>query len=136
MRMFSLRPMIGASVVVAAAGILGAGLALSPASAVVGPSSAGPDAAVTCTSGSPCQTYKNKGLGAGVEGINTKNSPFGSGVIGNATQAGIGVTGTSLNGFGVNGTSTNATGVSGTGATFGTFGYSGNGTGVEGQSSG
>ena len=134
MRRFSMHPIIGTAVIVGAAGILAGGVALTKASAGPSNGAVDPNAVVKCTSGSPCQTYKNTGLGPGVEGINSKNSPFGSGVLGSATQAGIGVSGTSLNGFGVSGTSTNATGVSGSGASWGTFGFSSNGTGAEGQS--
>lgn len=126
----SIRPVYAAASIAAAAGILAAGLALKPAFAVSG--SLSPDTA--CNSSSPCKTYKNSGLGAGLQGINTNNSPFGSALIGTATKFGSGVSGTSVGGFGVNGTSTNATGVSGTGASFGTFGFSTNGDGVEGQS--
>lgn len=135
MRTISLRPIMGAAVVVGAAGILAGGLALSPASAVVGQGAVDPNAVIKCTDTRPCQTYKNTGLGPGVRGINTNSSPFGSGVIGSATQFGNGVLGQSVGGNGVNGISMNATGVTGTGATFGTFGYSGNSVGVEGQSS-
>src|SRR5690348_2600260 len=102
------RPVFAAASIVAAAGILAAGLALRPASA----NDATPN--TTCASGSPCKTYKNSGLGAGLQGINTNSSPFGSGLIGTATKFGNGVLGSSVNGFGVNGSSTNATGVSGT----------------------
>lgn len=134
MRAISMRPMTGAAIVVAAAGVLAGGLALSPASAVVSQSSVNPDAVIKCTNTRPCQTYKNTGLGPGVRGINTNSSPFGSGAIGSA-QNGNGVLGQSVNGDGVNGTSMNAAGVSGTGSTFGTFGYSTASVGVEGQSS-
>ncbi|HEY7995067.1 MAG: hypothetical protein ACHQY2_04220 [Candidatus Eremiobacterales bacterium] len=135
MRTISLRPMMGAAVVVGAAGVLAAGLALSPASATVGQGTVDPNAVIKCTDTRPCQTYKNTGLGPGVRGINTNSSPFGSGVIGSATQFGNGVLGQSVSGNGVSGTSQNAAGVTGTGLTFGTFGYSTGSVGVEGQSS-
>src|SRR5438132_8315074 len=114
------RPVFAAASIVAAAGILAAGIALMPAFATSG--SVVPD--TSCNSSSPCVTDKNSGLGAGLKGVNTNSSPFGSGLIGSATKYGTGVSGTSVKGFGINGTSTNATGVSGTGATWGAFGYS------------
>jgi len=124
------RPVYAAASIVAAAGILAAGLALRPALAT----DAGASPNTTCSLSTPCKTYKNSGLGAGLQGTNTNSSPFASGLIGNSTKGGTGVSGNSVNGFGVNGQSTNATGVTGTGASFGTFGFSTNGTGVEGQS--
>jgi len=135
MRTISLRPMMGAAVVVGAAGVLAGGLALTPASATVGQGTVDPNVVIKCTDTRPCQTYKNTGLGPGVRGINTNSSPFGSGVIGSATQFGNGVFGQSVSGNGVSGTSQNAAGVTGTGLTFGTFGYSTGSVGVEGQSS-
>jgi hypothetical protein len=135
MRTISLRPMMGAAIVVGAAGILAGGLALSPASAVVNQGTVNPNAVIKCTDTRPCQTYKNTGLGPGVRGINTNSSPFTAGVIGSSTQGGNGVLGQSVNGNAVNGISQNAAGVTGTGSTFGTFGYSTASVGVEGQSS-
>ena len=135
MRFLSIKPALGAAAIVVAAGALAAGAALMPASA--GPNGPNPDAIVACTSGTPCQTYKNKGLGAGVEGINTKNnSSFTSGVLGSAGTFGNGVTGfAGAGGNGVSGQGGN-TGVSGTGGTWGVFGFTSvsGATGVEGQS--
>jgi len=135
MRFPTIKPTIAAAAIVAAAGVLGAGLALKPA--VAGSTGPNPFATVKCTSGTPCQVYKNTGLGAGLQGINTKNnSPFTSGLIGSAGTFGNGVTGfAGTSGNGVNGQGGN-TGVSGTGGTWGVFGYSNvsGGTGIEGQS--
>lgn len=135
MRFLSIKPTLAAAAIIAAAGALAAGVALVPASA--GSTGPNPDATVACTSGSPCQIYKNKGLGAGVQGINTKNnSSFTSGVIGSAGTFGTGVNGfAGTSGNGVAGSGGN-TGVSGTGGTWGVFGFSNvsGGTGVEGQS--
>ncbi|HEY7994487.1 MAG TPA: hypothetical protein VID24_09760 [Candidatus Eremiobacteraceae bacterium] len=135
MRTPTIKPTIAAAAIVVAAGALAAGLALKPA--IAGPTGPNPDLSVTCTSGSPCQTYKNKGLGAGIEGINTKNnSSFTSGVVGSAGTFGNGVNGfAGTSGNGVNGTGGN-TGVSGTGGTWGVFGFTNTSfaTGVEGQS--
>ncbi len=133
MRSIVVRPVIAAASIVAAAGILAAGLALRPA--IAGSTAVSPDASVTCTSGSPCQTYKNKGVGAGLQGINTNKSPFGSGLIGTATGNGNGVSGFSTTNNGVNGSGANV-GVSGTGGTWGVYGYTNasGGIGVDGQS--
>jgi hypothetical protein len=128
------RPAIAASSIVAAAGILAAGLALRPAFA--GSDGVHPFAYVKCTSGSPCQTYKNTSTGAGLQGINTSSSPFASGLIGSAGQYANGVSGNAgTYGNGVNGSGGN-TGVSGTGGTWGVYGYTSlaYGTGVQGQS--
>ena len=132
MRFPSIKPTIAAAVLVAAAGTLAAGLALKPA--IAGSTGPNPDLSVTCTSASPCQIYKNKGLGAGIQGINTKNnSPFTSGVVGTAGTFGNGVNGVAgTSGNGVTGSGGN-TGVNGTGGTWGVFGYASAGTGVEGQ---
>ena len=134
MRFPTTKPAIAAAAIVAAAGVLAAGLALKPA--IAGSEGVNPDASVTCTSGSPCQIYKNKGLGAGLQGINTHNSSFSSGLIGTASTFGNGVSGfAGASGNGVSGTGGN-TGINGTGGTWGVFGYSNlsGGTGVEGQS--
>lgn len=134
MRFLSIRPALSAAAIVAAAGALAAGVALMPASA--GSSGVSPDALVKCTSSSPCQTYKNTGLGAALEGINTKNSAFTNGLVGSAGTFGNGVAGfAGSSGNGVTGSGGN-TGVSGTGGTWGVFGFSNisSGTGVEGQS--
>ncbi|HET9341456.1 MAG TPA: hypothetical protein VFO25_00905 [Candidatus Eremiobacteraceae bacterium] len=133
MRTPTIKPTIAAAAIVVAAGALAAGLALKPA--VAGPTGPNPDLSVTCTSTSPCQVYKNKGLGAGIQGINTKNnSSFTSGVVGSAGTFGNGVTGfAGTSGNGVSGSGGN-TGVNGSGGTWGVFGYSSAGNGVEGQS--
>jgi len=133
MRFPTIKPAIAAAAIVVAAGALAAGLALKPA--IAGPTGPNPDLSVTCTSSTPCQVYKNKGLGAGIQGINTKNnSSFTSGVIGSAGTFGNGVTGfAGTSGNGVNGSGGN-TGVAGTGGTWGVFGYTSTGqAGVEGQ---
>lgn len=133
MRTPTIKPTIAAAAILVAAGALAAGLALKPA--IAGPTGPNPDLSVTCTSTNPCQVYKNKGLGAGIQGINTKNnSSFTSGVIGSAGTFGNGVTGfAGTSGNGVSGQGGN-TGVNGTGGTWGVFGYSSAGNGIEGQS--
>lgn len=144
MRFLSIKPALGAAAIVAAAGALAAGAALMPASA--GSTGPNPDAIVKCTSSSPCQTYKNTGLGAALEGINTKNTVVANGLLGSAGTFGNGVAGfAGTSGNGLAGTGGN-TGVSGTGGNWGVFGFanasgaigvegqSDNGTGVEGFS--
>jgi hypothetical protein len=121
-----------AAAIVAAGGLLAAGLALRPASAgVVGPS---PNAVVNCSKAAPCQTYKNTN-GAGLEGINvTKTAaagleglggPLGIGVVGTAGDSGTGLQG-----------SGGDYGVYGTGGDWGVFGWTEEiaGTGVQGRS--
>ena len=131
----SIRPVLVAAAIVAGSGILAGGLALHPALAGGGSQLVNPFAVTHCNSGSPCQTYSNKGIGAGVQGVNTNTSPFSSGVIGSSTQNGNGVSGFGNNGAGINGNSTNGTGVSGSSsASWGVYGYSSNGVGIQGQS--
>ena len=95
------RSTFAAAAIVAAGGMLAAGLALRPAVAgVAGPN---PNTVVKCTNASPCQTYKNT-IGAGLEGINvTKTAAagleglggtFGIGVLGTGGSSGIGLEGT------------------------------------------
>jgi hypothetical protein len=134
MRFLSIRPTLAAAAIVAAAGALAAGVALVPASA--GSTGPNPDAIVKCTSSSPCQTYKNTGLGAALEGINTKNSAVANGLVGSAGTFGNGVLGfAGASGNGISGQGGN-TGVSGTGGNWGVFGFTSlsGATGVEGQS--
>ena len=135
MRVPTLRPIIVATALVAGSGILAGGLALRPALAG-GSGSINPFAIVTCNNNSsPCETYHNKGIAAGLEGINTNASPFSSGLVGSQTKSGTGVTGVGVGGFGVSGTSSSATGVSGSSSTaWGVYGYSTSGIGVQGQS--
>jgi hypothetical protein len=131
----SMRPVVAAMAIMAGAGILAGGLALRPALAVGGSTMVGPFSIVHCNSGNPCQTYSNKGIGAGLEAINTNASPFSSGVIGSSTQNGNGVSGWGNVGTGVNGTSGSGTGVAGSSSSsWGVYGYSGGGIGVQGQS--
>jgi len=124
MRTIFLRPAFAAAAVVAAAGVLAAGLALRPAIAGAGSEGISPDGFVKCVSTSPCQTYKNTDIGAGLEGINLNPSAFASGLIGQESgKYGTGVTGRSGPfGNGVAGSGGN-TGVSGTGGTWGVYGY-------------
>ena len=131
----SMRPVLTAMAIFAGAGILAGGLALQPAFAVGGSMMVGPFSIIHCNSGSPCQTYSNKGIGTGLQGINTNSSPFSSGLIGSSTKNGSGVSGQASTGFGVNGTSSSGTGVSGSSSSsWGEYGYSTNGIGVQGQS--
>jgi len=135
MRVSTLRPIVVVAVLVAGSGILAGGLAVRPALAGGGSGMVNPFAIVHCNSGSPCETYSNKGLGEGLLGINTNSSPFSSGLQGQSTKNGTGVSGYSNAGFGVSGTSSSATGVSGSSSTaWGTYGYSQSGPGVQGQS--
>lgn len=126
------RSIFAAAAIVAAGGLLAAGLALRPASAgVAGPN---PNAVVKCTTASPCETYKNTN-GAGLEGINvTKNAaagleglggPYGIGVLGTGGSSGIGLEG-----------SGGDYGVYGTGGDWGVYGFTDEaaGEGVEGRS--
>src|ERR1700704_5619160 len=134
MRVPTLNPMIVVAALVAGSGILAGGSALRPALAN-GSGPINPFAIVHCNSGSPCETYSNKGLGAGLVGTNTNSSPFSSGLQGTSTKNGTGVSGYSNAGFGVTGGSSSATGVSGSSSTsWGTYGYSQSGPGVQGQS--
>lgn len=131
MRLIKVRPAFAAASVVAAAGILAAGLALRPAIAGVSP-----NASVVCTSSSFCQTYKNKGTNGALQGIATKGQAAGLSGINTNSAIGVGVTGSGgTSGNGVNGYGGN-TGVSGTGGTWGVFGFTSasGGYGVEGQS--
>jgi len=132
MRIQLSRTSLAASSIVAAAGILAAGIALEPAFAG-GTAFVGPFVIVKCSNPTACQTYQNSGLGVGLQGITVNKSPFVSGLKGVSTKNGNGVTGTSNTGNGVSGSGGN-TGINGTGGTWGAFGFSTDGTGVEGQS--
>jgi hypothetical protein len=134
MRVSTVNPMIVVAALVAGSGILAGGSALRPALAN-GSGPVNPFAIVHCNSGSPCETYSNKGVGAGLVGTNTNSSPFSSGLQGTSTKNGTGVSGYSNAGFGVTGGSSGATGVSGSSSTsWGVYGYSPSGVGVQGQS--
>jgi|SRR5579863_677978 len=135
MRSLNLRPVIGAAVIVAAAGILAGGLALKPVLAADGSFKVGPFTVIHCVTGAPCQTYSNQGTGSGVEGINTNKSFAGSGVVGSATGNGTGVTGSGTDNNGVSGYSASNAGVNGgTSSGWAVYGYTFDGTGVYGQS--
>lgn len=134
MRKIIMRPTLAASAIIAAAGILAAGIALKPA--IAGGEAVGMFGTVKCSSANPCQTYKNS-IGAGVMGINTTSSYSGAAVVGQATQNAYGVSGFSTGNAGVNGYSGNNAGVSGSGnnaGSWGVYGYSNQGqAGVQGQ---
>jgi hypothetical protein len=130
-----MRSVLGASAIVASAGILAGGLALRPAFAVGGAAQVGPFSVIHCTSNSPCQTYSNQGKSAGVEGVNTNASFSGEGVLGTGTSGGAGVKGNADNGDGVYGSSTNGYGVSGSSeSNYGVAGSSTDSIGVLGDS--
>ena len=126
------RPIFAAAAIVAASGMLAAGVALRPAIAgVYGPS---PDAVVKCSSASPCQTYKNTNS-AGLEGINTTKTGS-AGLEGLGGTYGIGVLGTGgSSGIGLEGTGGDY-GVYATGGDWGVYGFTEEaaGTGVDGRS--
>lgn len=111
MRITFMRPTLMTAAIVASAGILAGGLALRPALAVVGSAMVSPF--ITCNKTKPCIKYNNGGTGAGLQGINTNAATSGAGIIGTATQNGLGVFGTSASGFGVFGQSTSSIGVVG-----------------------
>jgi hypothetical protein len=127
-------PAFAAAAIVAAGGLLAAGIALRPAFAgAAGPS---PDGTVKCSSASPCQIYKNSGMGPALQGVSGNNKMVVDAITGTAGTFGNGVNGfAGSSGNGVNGQAGN-TGVNGTGGTWGVFGFSSlsGGTGVEGQS--
>lgn len=118
------------AVVIAAAGILAGGLALRPAFAVNAKAVA-PFALVTCTSGSPCQTFSNQGHGIALEGVNSNKSSSGVAVEGSITGMGTAVEGLASSGAGVLGLSTDGIGIFGQGEdeAAGSF-YSNSGTGL------
>jgi hypothetical protein len=126
------RSIFAASAIVAAGGLLAAGLALKPASAgVAGPK---PNAVVSCSKSNPCQTYKNT-IGAGLEGINV-TATSGAGLEGLGGPYGIGVMGTGgSSGIGLEGTGGDY-GVYGIGGDWGVYGWTEEaaGTGVDGRS--
>jgi len=125
-------PIFAAAAIVAAGGMLAAGLALRPAFAGVAYPS--PDAVVKCSSASPCQTYKNTNS-AGLEGINVTKTGA-AGLEGLGGVFGIGVLGTGgTSGIGLEGTGGDY-GVYATGGDWGVYGFTEEaaGTGVDGRS--
>lgn len=98
---------LAAAALLAAAGILSAGLLLRPAYAASNAPAVRPDTLVTCNSSGPCQAYQNTGGGPGLEGLAGK----GAGLRGKATGNGIGLFGTSVNGPAVRAVSSNFVGV-------------------------
>jgi hypothetical protein len=113
----------------------------------------GPFVIITCTSSSPCQTYKNNGYGAGLKGLTANGTGLqgvatsaGNGVVGQAkantgvegiADGGSGVYGQSNSGFGVSGQSTSSYGVTGfSNNNYGMLGISNSSAGVYGYSTG
>lgn len=123
MGMIVKRPVFAAAAIVAAAGILSAGVALKPASA---DATFGVQPNGTCSNTTWCKEFKNNGTGAGIQG-DTKN---GIGVKATAV-AGLGMVGSSSTGVGITGVSSSNAGISGySSSSIGVYGNSGSGNGL------